>query len=134
MLPLPLCKWSDADRIAKILSGTGEAEGPEESGRHYLLCVFCKNRITSVEEGITVDGKHQHILINPAGESFRVGCFGAAVGCRGVGSAAIEHTWFAGFRWKIAVCLLCGVQLGWHYQDAAGWSFHGLILNRLIEH
>jgi hypothetical protein len=115
------------------LSGVGEEEGPAENGKHFLHCVFCKNKITSAEERIPVNDQHQHRLTNQAGERFKVGCFAQAAGCRGLGVGTLEHTWFAGFKWKVAVCLFCGLQLGWYYKDTAGKSFYGLILNRLIE-
>ena len=40
-----------------------------------------------------------------------------------------EHTWFAGFRWQVALCDGCGGHVGWWYLGDS--SFVGLIATRL---
>jgi hypothetical protein len=128
-----LCRQSDNDRIIDISNAPVEREEPQGSEERYLLCIFCKNRITRSEQRVEINGSHQHLFTNPAGEHFRIGCFAAAAGCRMDGYATSAYTWFAGFSWRIAICSLCGMQLGWYYQAADGQNFFGLILNRLLE-
>jgi hypothetical protein len=43
-----------------------------------------------------------------------------------------EYSWFKGFSWKIALCRLCAIQLGWLFVSSKMESFNGLVLNRLI--
>jgi hypothetical protein len=128
-----LCRKAGIDRIIDINDAPVEHEGPQGSEERFLLCIFCNNRITRSEQRVEINGSHQHLFINPAGEHFRIGCFTGAAGCRPDGYATSAYTWFAGFSWRIAICSLCGMQLGWYYQAAGGQNFFGLILNRLLE-
>jgi hypothetical protein len=56
----------------------------------------------------------------------------AAPGCTTQGAASREHTWFAGYAWRIANCASCLGHLGWRYERGAD-GFFGLILERLAE-
>lgn len=77
-----------------------------------------------------MQGGHEHVFTNPHGYRFRIACYGRAPGCRGEGEWTAEHTWFAGCRWRYALCRACGLHLGWEYGGAA--NFFGLIRNRLV--
>lgn len=105
----------------------GAADRVKEEKR--LFCAQCRNPVTRQDERIPVNGAHEHTCTNPHGFTFRIGCFREANGCAALGEATPEHTWFAGYAWKVALCANCGVQLGWRYQAAD--RFHGLILDRL---
>jgi len=104
------------------------AEQPKKEKR--LFCAQCRHPITHQDERIRVNGQHEHTCTNPYGFPFRIGCFRAAAGCVAQGEATAEHTWFAGYAWKIAVCASCDVHLGWRYEAPAD-RFYGLILDRL---
>lgn len=95
-----------------------------------LVCRFCGHAITSERARIEVDGAHEHRKINPAGAAFHIGCFRRAPGVKGWGGAFMEHSWFDGYTWQIALCASCNAHLGWTF-EAAGDRFHGLILDRL---
>ena len=97
-----------------------------------ILCRQCRQVITTKAEQITVQGAHQHTFANPHGIIFQIGCFQSAKGCGYTGSLTEEWSWFKGFSWKIAVCNICLIQLGWLFLSSGGGSFNGLILNRLI--
>lgn len=102
--------------------------GPRREERLY--CAACRHPITRLEERISVQGGTEHVFTNPYGLTFRIGCFREAAGCRALGVATAQHTWFAGYRWRIALCRACDTHLGWTYaSDADG--FHGLIIDRL---
>jgi hypothetical protein len=103
-----------------------DGSGPERR----LLCAACRNPVTDERERMSLNGGHAHTCTNPAGLTFRIGCFREARGCAALGRASAEHTWFAGYAWQVAVCARCGVQLGWRYQRSAD-RFYGLILDRL---
>jgi len=96
---------------------------------HELRCIFCGYSITTNADRIPVNAAHEHRCINPAGVEYHIGCFDHAPGCLAIGPATAEHTWFAGYRWQIAVCGNCHEHLGWVFSN--GTRFFGLILNRL---
>ena len=96
-----------------------------------LLCHACGQVITSAAARRAVNGTHEHERTNPTGYRFRFGCFSQAPGCACLGQPSDAHSWFAGCRWRIAVCGACGEHLGWCFSGAD--EFFGLILNRLIQ-
>jgi hypothetical protein len=98
-----------------------------------LCCAACGHAITSASARISVDGKHEHERANPSGFVYRIGCFREAPGCGASGEPTRFFTWFPGFAWRYATCGACGVHLGWSFHGEAGATFHGLVLDRLIE-
>ena len=113
----------------------GESEGsPDQKTvwkRRYLVCRFCKAKITSTAARIEMKGSHEHTFFNPAGVVYRIGCFVRAPGCMQDRQASDEFTWFPGHRWRIASCRKCGCHLGWSF-SGTGSGFFGLILNRIL--
>lgn len=107
-------------------AGAETRRGP----RRRLRCARCGHAITEAEQRIVVGGSHAHRFANPSGWVYEIGCFRDAAGCSTVGDPVAEHTWFAGYRWQIAVCAQCGGHLGWRYRGREA-IFHGLILERL---
>lgn len=106
----------------------------ETSAREpVLFCARCRRAITEERERIAMGGATEHDVVNPHGFRFHIGCFRRAPGCASVGPATTEHTWFAGYAWRIAQCGQCHTHLGWHY-TAESHSFFGLILDRLVAH
>lgn len=104
----------------------------DESGQSALLCRTCGQRVTLLRDRIAVGGKHVHALFNSSGILFEVGCFVHAPGCRFEGEFTHDFTWFAGYAWRFAMCLRCGVHLGWEYRGGAD-GFAGLIMAELRE-
>ena len=97
-----------------------------------LYCSLCNSDITTLDERITVQSKHEHVFMNPAGRIYRIGCFGTAPGCLQAGTRTEECTWFAGYSWRYAICAHCNIHLGWVYNSPTKEVFFGLILSRLI--
>jgi len=97
-----------------------------------ILCRQCRHLVTTEADRISVQGSHQHTFANPHGFIFQIGCFQSAPGCGYTGPLIAEFSWFKGFSWKIAVCRLCSVQLGWLFVSSGMERFYGLVLNRLI--
>ncbi|UCD34754.1 MAG: hypothetical protein JSU90_10760 [Nitrospiraceae bacterium] len=122
-------KPSDKTYASKARIKTEKKFGLKEEQR--ILCKKCITAITSPEHIITVNDHHRHTFSNPAGITYHIGCFSAAVGCLVHGAPTIEHTWFAGFRWSFALCSGCLIHLGWYYQNGDE-SFFGLILDLLV--
>lgn len=102
----------------------------QEKKDKRLFCALCRHPITHQDERIEMAGGHRHTRTNPAGFTFTFGCFREAAGCTVVGAPTLEHTWFHGYAWRIALCAACEQHLGWRFQ-APGDRFHGLILERL---
>lgn len=75
------------------------------------------------------NGKHLHILTNPARFTFEVLCFQIATGCLEAGTPEQADSWFPGYRWRYALCNRCGEHLGWGYSGVD--HFFGFIRQRL---
>ena len=97
-----------------------------------ILCAACRRRVTTTGARIEMMGLHAHTCVNPAGLSYRIGCFAIVVGCEIVSNPSSEWSWFPGWRWQVEQCGGCRTHLGWKFirNDSA---FHGLILDRLTE-
>ncbi len=97
-----------------------------------LRCRVCNLQITSDDQRIQIAESHQHTFINPVGIVYELGCFAKAPGCRIVGEASNEFSWFAGYMWQIAVCARCETHLGWCFKSTV-MDFYGLILSTLTD-
>lgn len=105
----------------------------DDKGRGRVLgCAFCRRPITTTAAAIEVDGAHAHTFTNPDAISFRIGCFHEARGLMKLGPSSFEWTWFPGYAWQVELCANCREQLGWLYRST-GHTFHGLILDNLVE-
>lgn len=104
--------------------------GDERTQPHGLYCARCRSRVTTEESAVEPGGRHRHTFTNPAGESFEIGCFGGAPGCRVTGEPTFESSWFAAHAWSYALCGNCDEQLGWCFEGPS--RFFGLILGRLL--
>ncbi len=98
-----------------------------------LRCIACRSAVTARSEAVRIAGAHTHEFSNPAGERFRIGCFSSAPGALAHGEASDYWSWFDGYRWRVAACRACGLQLGWHFGNSGGHGFFGLILAALVE-
>ncbi|HEY9052440.1 MAG TPA: cereblon family protein [Gammaproteobacteria bacterium] len=103
----------------------------ERQPKKRFCCAVCNGFITDDAQAIIIQQQHVHSRTNPQGQSFSFGCFRAAPGCRVIGAATDEHTWFIGYRWRFVHCKHCNVQMGWHF--AGETEFFALILEQLVE-
>ena len=127
------CKRSQNDPLPAIFKKVEDRNETDNSEERALLCKFCHKHITSMDKATRIQNSHQHIFTNPAGDTFRIGCFSSAPGCSQRTPPTMEFTWFKGFSWQVALCANCQVQMGWLYQAADSTHFYGLILDHLIE-
>jgi hypothetical protein len=95
-----------------------------------IRCRRCQHDVTAGRYAIEVDGSHAHTFRNPAGWSFRLGCFADAPGAAPAGAATYQHTWFPAYAWRYAHCGACGTHLGWWFVGGDD-AFAGLVLSRL---
>ncbi len=123
-------------RIAPLPGGDSEPLQRRQrhaSGRR-LVCRQCGHLITHQAARFAKKGDHEHVVFNPHGLVFRIGCFRAAPGCHLQPPASHDFSWFPGYAWTIARCQGCQAHLGWMFTGAAmPPSFYGLILPRLRE-
>lgn len=113
-----------------LIEKEAEKEGVEPI--EVIYCRACGRPVTRKDSRIAVNGSHTHTFFNPAGIVFELGCFRTAPGCYHAGEATSDFTWFAGFRWRFALCGGCNSHLGWSFSSGDS-SFFGLILNQIRE-
>ncbi len=114
-----------------ILSIEEDVREKEEEKR-AIICRSCRNVITYPDRIVNIEGQHSHVFTNPAGISFKIGCFSEAPGCFNTGALTDEYTWFSGFSWCFAICAGCFNHLGWFYTKGDSF-FYGLILDSIAE-
>lgn len=126
LLRIPLPERQGEQQVKEEDEEKKEEEKP-------ILCAQCNAIITRPTERIEVQAAHQHTFFNPYGIIFQIGCFRQAPGCRYLGPATEEFSWFPGYSWRIAICNSCLTHLGWLYTAPDKEGFHGLILDCLIQ-
>ena len=107
-------------------------DAPGTAATDVFYCFLCDHEITSERARISVNGSAKHVFTNPDGIVFQLGCFAAATGCAQTGTPTEEHTWFAGYNWRFALCANCHTHLGWLYSNEDDSTFYGLILDRIV--
>ena len=107
---------------------------PQPEKEQKIICRACQNFITSSRYKIEIQGRYRHILTNPNGFTFEIGCFSFVSGCVHTGMPTLEYTWFNGYSWQITLCDHCLTHLGWFYQAQNMNPFSALILKNLIQH
>jgi len=118
------------DRTHGAQPARGERMGVQDARKTRLYCAQCRHAITDQDERVAKQGSAEHTFANPYGMVFSIACFRKAPGCAASGAPTSQHTWFAGYAWRIAICARCSVHLGWAY-TSAGDGFYGLIVDRL---
>ncbi len=96
-----------------------------------ILCETCRAPLTTVSARTRVDGAHRHVKVNPHGHVYHVACFHPVSGVLPIGEPSAEFSWFAGYRWQIALCGGCQIHLGWQF--TGNGSFGALIEGRFVE-
>ena len=131
----PLLRERSRKKDSRGAPEMAEEEAPEQEPEEeeYILCRQCRQAITRPDERIAVQGSHQHTFANPHGIVFEIGCFKTAQGCGYAGPPSTEFTWFSGYAWRVSFCTLCMTHLGWLFIAESGDSFHGFILDHLIQ-
>jgi len=97
-----------------------------------LYCRACGHLVTRTRWRVAIDGRREHLFVNPAGIAFEIACYREAPGAADASPATLEATWFPGFAWRVSICAGCSRHLGWRFEAVdAAQVFFGLIANRL---
>jgi hypothetical protein len=129
-VPLHWLRGRPAEPASTVEPDASTSED-ETSGR-ILACAGCGQPVTTRAARIEVAGAHEHTFANPAGFSYRIGCFSEATGCIPVGEPSTYWSWFPPHSWQVEQCATCREHLGWLFRAEAG-GFHGFILDHLVE-
>jgi len=104
----------------------------EDSEPTGICCANCHAHLTDKKNAITIEGRHLHVVTNPAGIIFQIGTF-STVDCRAESDVDDEFSWFSGYAWRIVSCSSCLQHIGWSYQHEHSPDFYGLIVDKLID-
>lgn len=88
------------------------------NGAKAYQCIGCGGLITHSDQLLAVEGGIRHSFVNPSGIEYEFHTFSSCPGAISLGEPTTDHTWFAGYCWRIALCRNCGLHMGWHYQAA----------------
>lgn len=102
---------------------------PRKAG---VYCARCRAFLTGNDQAMERSGAHRHHFVNPAGIEYEIALF-QQVACHRHGTLTLEHTWFSGYHWQIALCVSCHEHLGWCFQRPDSPVFYGLITERIIQ-
>jgi len=91
-------------------------DGLSGNGGRSFHCLHCGLAVSSSDRLLEIEGKVRHLFTNPMGIVCDLVTFISCPGATPLGSPTMEHTWFAGYRWRLALCRGCGNHLGWHYE------------------
>ena len=103
----------------------------EQGSEQWYVCRQCGNRIVPSDFQIAIQGLYRHVFANPSGIIFEILCFSQAGGYSFSGVPSNDFAWFAGYSWRIVVCIRCLIHLGWFFSNQLGGHFFGLITGRL---
>jgi hypothetical protein len=106
------------------------------NGAKVYCCSSCGGLITHSDQLLSIEGKSIHSFVNPSGIEFDFRSFSFCAGAIALGEATEEHSWFAGYRWRIALCRTCGLHMGWHYEavlrSERPREFWGILASNLV--
>jgi len=94
-------------------------DGIGGNGAKAYQCSACGGLVTSSDRLIPIGLSTRHRFVNPAGVTFEFHTFFSCPGAVAHHESTEAHTWFPGYRWRLAFCRHCGRHLGWHYEAAA---------------
>ena len=110
--------------------------GVSGNGAKVYQCSSCGTLITYSDRLFSVSGSNRHLFVNPAGVECDFYTFIDCPGAVALGITTEDHTWFPGYRWRMAFCRLCGQHLGWHYEAMTELKrpseFWGILVSHLV--
>ncbi len=106
------------------------------NGAKVYQCIASGGMITYADRLLRIGTASRHLFINPAGVECDFHTFYSCPGAVAHGPATEAHTWFPGYRWRMAFCRHCGQHLGWHYEAVSAFvrpnQFWGILASHLL--
>lgn len=112
--PLHALHGDGPDPVRRRRASRADELAPGDPAR-FLRCRECALPVADPREVFKL-GEGPQLYLNPHGILHEVLLVRAARNLLLVGDATIEHTWFAGYAWCIALCARCRSHLGWRYE------------------
>jgi len=111
-------------------------KGISGNGAETYQCAACRGLITHSDRLLLINASDRHFFLNPAGVECDFRTFSDCPGAVAHGGATEVHTWFPGYRWRMAFCRQCGQHLGWHYEAVSTLErpreFWGILVSHLV--
>ncbi len=111
-------------------------KGVGGNGAKVYQCISCGGLITYSDRLLRIGASSRHLFVNPAGVQCDFHTFTDCPGALAHGVATEAHTWFPGYRWRMAFCRLCGQHLGWHYEAVSVFhrpnEFWGILVTHTV--
>lgn len=120
----------DQSNTSNEIKSKHESKDKQDIEKAGIYCKYCMTRISHPSHAIEMQGAHYHVFTNPEGIRFEIGLYDQ-VECLPISPAILEHSWFAGYAWRIIACPECTSHLGWSFSKHHSPDFYGLILDRL---
>jgi hypothetical protein len=124
------CNYFDKTNTGLGMAPKKATEQNDQVDKQGIYCKACHTKISHPSHAFEMQSSHLHVFTNPEGVTFEIGLY-AKADCLASGPMILEHTWFAGYAWQVALCPGCQIHLGWRYSQAHAPAFYGLILSRL---
>jgi hypothetical protein len=106
------------------------------NGAKVYQCIACGGMVTYSDRLLRVGASTRHLFVNPSGVQCDFHTFYSCPGAIPHGPATEVHTWFPGYRWRMAFCRQCGQHLGWHYEAVSlterPHAFWGVLVGHLV--
>lgn len=119
-----------------MVSFTSPENGVGGNGAKAYQCIACGGLITYSDRFLRIGAASRHRFVNPAGVECDFHSFYSCPGVFAHGPATEAHTWFPGYRWRMAFCRHCGQHLGWHYEAVSLFKrpnqFWGILVGNLV--
>ena len=106
------------------------------NGAKAYQCMTCGALISRSDRFLAISGNNRHLFVNPSGVECDFYTFSSCPGAVALGKATEAHTWFSGYRWRLAFCGHCSQHLGWRYNAISAFErpleFWGILVSQLV--
>ena len=120
----------------RMFSLFSPVKGISGNGAKTYQCAGCRGLITHSDRLLRIHASDRHFFLNPAGAECDFYTFSDCPGAVVHRAATEVHTWFPGYRWRMAFCRHCGQHLGLHYEAVSTFErpreFWGILVSHLV--
>jgi hypothetical protein len=106
------------------------------NGAKVYQCCGCGGLVSYSDQLLRIGASYRHLFVNPAGVQCDFYSFADCPGAVAYGGATEAHSWFPGYRWRMAFCRHCAQHLGWHYEAMSTFEgpreFWGILVSHVV--